>query len=175
MKEIITITLAIIILTVNLLPFFIVFQALFPARLAKTIEIANRSPGRSFLVGLINFVFLFVMVIALFFLLERAGGGIWQAVLILPTLAVLTVSGIFLSVGLAAVSALVGERLAAPQSAWKHIFWGALLLGLGSSVPFVGWFLLLPYAAWVGMGAFLISFFQATEKIHPPRQVHQDA
>jgi hypothetical protein len=161
MNEILTISLAIIILTLNLIPFFIVFGALFPVRMAKTIESANRLPGRSFVIGLVNFSFFLVLALALFSLSERVD-GLLKIILMLPALAIAVILSIMLSLGLGSMAALIGERLAPTQSTWKRMLWGTLLLGLGSSVPLVGWFLLLPYAAWVGMGAFIIGFFQKT-------------
>jgi len=81
----------------------------------------------------------------------------------LPAILIAVILSIALCIGLVSMSNLIGERIAPTQSAWKRTFWGTLLLGLGSSVPLLGWFLLLPYAAWVGLGAFLLGFFQKTK------------
>jgi hypothetical protein len=159
MNEILTISLAVIVLTINLVPFFIVFGALFPARTAKTIEVAARLPGRSFVIGMVNFIFFLVLALALFSLSERVD-GLLKVILMLPALAIAVILSIMLSLGLDSMAALVGERIAPTQPTWLRTLWGTLLLGLGSSVPLLGWFLLLPYAAWVGMGAFIIGFFQ---------------
>jgi len=161
MNEILTISLAVIVLTINLVPFFIVFGALFPARTAKTIEVAARLPGRSFVIGMVNFIFFLVLALALFSLSERAD-GLLKVILVLPALVITVILSIMLSFGLGSLAALVGERIAPTQPTWLRTLWGTLLLGLGSSVPLLGWFLLLPYAAWVGMGAFIIGFFQRT-------------
>lgn len=161
MNEILTISLAVIILTINLVPFFIVFAALFPARMAKTIEVAARLPGRSFVIGMVNFIFFLVLALALFSLSERVD-GLLKVILMLPALAIAVILSIMLSFGLGGLAALIGERIAPTRPAWQRMLWGTLLLGLGSSVPLLGWFLLLPYAAWVGMGAFIIGFFQKT-------------
>jgi hypothetical protein len=159
MKEILTISIAVVILTINLIPFFIAFGVLFPARTAKTVEAATRLPGRSFVVGMINFTFFLVFALALFSLSDRLD-GLLKTVLILPALVISIILSIMLGAGLGSMAVLVGERLVPAQSLWKRLFWGTLVLGLGSSVPLLGWFLLLPYAAWVGMGAFIIGFFQ---------------
>jgi hypothetical protein len=161
MNELLTVTLIILVLTLNLIPFFIALTTLFPARTAKTQEIANRMPGRSFAIGLVNFMFLLLIALALFSLSEQVG-GLLRGILLLPALFLTILLSIALSFGLGSMGQLIGERLAPAQSAWKRTFWGALLLGLGGSVPLLGWFLLLPYAAWVGMGAFIIGFFQKT-------------
>jgi hypothetical protein len=161
MNEILTISLTVIALTINLIPFFIVFAALFPARAAKTVEVAARLPGRSFVIGMVNFIFFLALALALFSLTERAG-DLLRVVLMLPALVISVILSIMLTFGLGSLAALIGERIAPTRPAWQRMLWGALLLGLGSSVPLLGWFLLLPYAAWVGMGAFIIGFFQKT-------------
>lgn len=161
MNEILTISLAFTVLTINLIPFFIVFGAFFPARAAKTIEVAARLPGRSFVIGMVNFIFFLVLALALFSLSERVD-DLLKVILMLPALAIAVILSIMLSFGLGSLAALVGERIAPTQPTWLRTLWGTLLLGLGSSVPFLGWFLLLPYAAWIGMGAFIIGFFQKT-------------
>jgi hypothetical protein len=161
MKELLTVSLAIVIMTFNLIPLFIVLSALFPARTAKTLEIANRTPGRAFVIGMVNFIFFLVIAMTLFTLAEKVD-GLFKAILILPAIVMAVILSIALGLGLVSISNLIGERLSPALSAWKRTFWGTLLLGLGGSVPILGWFLLLPYAAWVGMGAFLLGFFQKT-------------
>lgn len=161
MNELLTISLAIVILTLNLIPFFLVLTALFPARIAKTLEIANRTPGRAFVIGLVNFIFFLVIALTLFTLAEKVD-GLLKAILIFPAVVIAAILSLALAFGLGSIANLIGERLAPAQPAWKRTLWGTLLLGLGGAVPLLGWFLLLPYAAWVGMGAFLLGFFQKT-------------
>jgi len=162
MNELLTVTLAILVLTFNLIPFFIALTTLFPARTAKTQEIANRMPGRSFVIGLVNFLFLLLIALALFSLSEQLG-GVLRGILLLPALFLTVLLAIALSFGLGSMAQLLGERLAPARPVWQRTLWGTILLGLGGSVPLLGWFLLLPYAAWVGMGAFIIGFFQKTK------------
>jgi hypothetical protein len=159
MNEIAPITLAVIALTVNLIPFFIALGALFPARAAKTREIAAASPGRAFGIGLVNVLFALVIAFVFFSLAEKTGGAV-KVLLGLPALVIVVALAVALSFGLAAVAGLVGERIAPAQSGWKQTLWGTLLLGLGGSVPFLGWFLLLPYAALAGAGAFVIGLLK---------------
>ena len=161
MNELLNITIVILVLTLNLIPFFIVISALFPARTAITAEIAARSSGRAFVIGMVNFLFFLVVAMALFSLAEKAD-GLLKAILALPAILIAVILSTALCIGLVSMSNLIGERLAPTQSAWKRTFWGTLLLGLGSSFPLLGWFLLLPYAAWVGLGAFLLGYFQKT-------------
>ncbi len=158
MNEILTITLVFILLTFLLVPFFITLAVFFPVRTAKTAEIAARTAGRSFVIGLVNFLFFFGFALLLFTLAERTD-GLLRVILTFPALVITVVLSVALSVGLGAMTQLVGERVGA-QGAWRKGLWGTLLLGLGCAFPLLGWFLLLPCSAWVGMGAFIISFFQ---------------
>jgi len=159
MKELLTVTLAVILLTLNLVPFFIVLSLLFPARLAKTQANVDRMPGRTFVIGMVNFLFLLLIALVFFSLGDKVGGPL-KAVLMLPALVIIAALFVAVSFGLGGVANSLGERLAPDQSKWRQVLWGTLLLGLGCSVPIVGWFLLFPYAGWVGTGAFIISFFQ---------------
>ncbi len=158
MNEILTITLVFILLTLLLVPFFISLAVFFPARTAKTTDIAARMAGRSFGLGVVNFLFFFGFALLLFTLAERTE-GLLRVILTFPALVIAVILSVALSMGLGAMTQLVGERVGA-QSTWRKGLWGTLLLGLGCAFPLLGWFLLLPYAAWVGMGAFIIGFFQ---------------
>lgn len=159
MNELLTITLAVALLTLNLIPFLIVLSVLFPARLAKTQANIDRMPGRAFVIGMVNFLFLLAIALLLFSLGDRVD-GLLKVILVLPALVIATTLCIALSFGLGGVANTLGERLAPTQSKWRQVLWGTLLLGLGCSLPFVGWFVLFPYAGWVGVGAFIVSFFQ---------------
>jgi hypothetical protein len=159
MKEILSISLALILLTFNLVPFFVAFAILFPARMAKTQANAMHMPGRSFGVGVINFVFLLTLGVILFSLAEKVD-GLLKILLFCPALLIALVLSIALSFGLGSMAGLAGERLVPLRSIWQRLMWGTLLLGSASAVPLVGWFLFLPYIAWVGMGAFIIGLFQ---------------
>jgi len=66
MNELLNVTGVILVLTLNLIPFFIVISTLFPARTAITVEIAARSSGRAFIIGMVNFLFFLMIAMALF-------------------------------------------------------------------------------------------------------------
>jgi hypothetical protein len=149
-----------------LIPFFIVLSALFPKRILKTQSNIDLAPGRSFVIGLVNFLFFFAIALVLFTLAERTEGLI-KVILSVPALAISVVLAITLSLGLAGMVNVIGERVAPTQSLWRRTTWGTLLLGVACAVPFVGWLLLFPYAAWVGIGAFIFSFFQPDRPILP--------
>jgi hypothetical protein len=154
-----------------LVAFFVALTALFPRRVAKTRAVADLMPGRAFAVGLVNFLFFGAITFILFTLVGQVGNELLRVILALPALFFLSALSVGLSFGLAGVVQLVGERLAASQPEIRRTVWGALALSLGSSLPFVGWFGLLPYSGLLGLGAFIVSFFfreRTTASPQPP-------
>ena len=159
MQDALRIITLLILINIGLGAYFLTLGVLFPRRVAKTRTVADLMPGRSFAVGLVNFLFFGAITLVLFNIAERIGNDVLKTILTLPALFFLAVLGIGLSFGLAGMVQLVGERLAPAQTSFRRTLWGALALSLGSSLPFVGWFLLLPYAGLLGLGAFIIGFF----------------
>ena len=136
--------------------FFVVLGALFPDRLARTRAIAARAPGRAFVIGLINGFFVGVGVLALLAVASWTG----IQLLALPGLVLLGVLALGLVLGLGGVVLLLGERLLPERGAITRHGAAAILLGLACALPYVGWFLLGPYVALLGLGAFLLTFFE---------------
>lgn len=163
MNDFLIVTLTAISLGLILIPFFIVLSALFPVRTAKIMEVITRMPGRSFSIGLVNFLFFLAVAMLLFSLSEQAN-GLLKGILFVLALAITIILSVSLSFGLTGMATVIGERITPTQSPWRRTLWGALLLGLGCAVPLLGWFLLLPAAAWAGMGAFIIVYFQKPGK-----------
>ncbi len=159
MQEVFRMTIILILLNLGLVAYFLALAALFPRRVRKTRTAADLMPGRSFGVGLVNFLFFGAIPLVLFNIAERVGNQFVKTILTLPALFFLAVLGIGLSFGLAGMVQLVGERLAPAQSHFRRTLWGTLALSLGSSLPLVGWFLLFPYAGLAGLGAFIVGFF----------------
>lgn len=159
MEDIIRVILIVIALNLTFVPFLLALNILFPRRVAKTRAVADLMPGRAFAVGLVNFLFFSAIAFILLTLADRVGNELLKGLLTLPGLFFLAVLGVGLSFGSAGMAQLAGERLAPAQSEMRRILWGGLALSLGSTLPFVGWFLLLPYVELVGLGAFIISFF----------------
>lgn len=147
----------VVILLGNLLlvPLMLSLAALFPRRLTHTQILSETMPGRAFAVGLVNF--LFFSAVALGF--SALADALRVELIYLPALVVLGALTIALSFGLTAVARLIGNRLRPQDSNLRRTVWGALALSLGCTFPFVGWFVLLPYAGLLGLGAFILSFF----------------
>lgn len=159
MQDALRILLLLAFLNLGLVAYFLTLTALFPRRIAKTRAAADLMPGRSFAVGLVNFLFFGALTLVIFALANNIGNEALRTLITLPALLFLTLLGLGLSFGLAGMVQLVGERLAPAQSHFRRTLWGTLALSLGSSLPFVGWFLLLPYSGLVGLGAFIVGFF----------------
>ena len=166
MNEIFNVVIVFLLLTLLLIPFFIVIGTLFPKRAAKTGSILHLMPGRAFAVGLVNFVF-FVAVGTVLLIVADKTSDLLKLILTIPALVIFAVLALTLSFGLTGMVNLIGERIAPAQSLWRRTLWGTLLLGIACAVPLVGWFLLLPYAACAGIGAFITGFFQPDRPAAP--------
>jgi hypothetical protein len=139
-----------------LVALFLVLETLFPRLVARTHDAAEAMPGRAFLLGLVNFLFLF----ALLAVLSALGENLRIGALQLLALLVLALLLILLTFGLAGVAQLLGARLAPERGPLARTLWGAAALTLACLTPFLGWFGLLPYTALLGLGAFILSWFR---------------
>jgi len=137
----------------TLVALFVAMGALFPRQIADVKSKSSDMPGRSFLVGLINVVFLSVIIAAL------SGGGDFPQFVALLLFAILAIGLVF---GLAGIGPLIGERLLPESSSVRQAGWGAAIMVVASLTPFIGWFLLFPYLSFRGLGAFLLSLFART-------------
>ncbi|MGH2522217.1 MAG: hypothetical protein ACRDH2_06910 [Anaerolineales bacterium] len=155
MNDALGLTLFLILISLSLAAFFVVLAALFPKRTAQTRAASDAVPGRAFLVGLVNFLFFGALAAGSFALAQAAEFGL----LALPGLIVLAALTVGMSVGLAGVAQLVGARLAPLRPEPVRTVLGALALGWACALPFVGWFVLLPYVALLGLGGFIVGLF----------------
>ena len=149
-----------LLLTLLLACYFLVFAALFPPRVDKASEHLRGSLWRAFWIGLVNFLFFGAIVLLLFALTDGARRSALGVILLLPAATITIAIFAFLSLGLASMSALLGERLFPESAAWKRSFLATLLLGVGCAVPLLGWFLLFPFTALTGFGAVLLTYYQ---------------
>ena len=162
MTDILRLILIIVLLTIGLAAYFLVIGALFSKRVAKTQRVINQMTGRSFLVGLVNFLFFGVIAVILFSVADNAGGAI-RVILTVPALLITALLILILSFGLAGMVTVLGERILPEHSFLKKSVWGTVILTFACALPFVGWFLLLPYTGLVGFGAVILGFFQRGE------------
>jgi len=162
MTDILRLLLIILLLTTSLCAYFLVVSALFPKRVEKTQRAINQFAARSFGVGFVNFLFFGVIAIVLFSIAENASGFL-KGVLTIPALVTTGLLALLITFGLSSVVNELGARLFPEQSTWKRTLWGTVILSFACALPFVGWFLLLPYVSLVGIGAVIVGFFQRNE------------
>ena len=163
MTDILRLTLIILLLTVTLSAYFLVIGALFTARVAKTQASLNLTPGRSFGLGMVNFFFFGTIALILLMLIDGNANrvnDIVRVILFFPAVGVLAFLGILLSFGLAGIVQELGSRIAPEHEPRKQLVIGSALLTIACALPFVGWFLLLPYVTFTGIGATILGFFQ---------------
>jgi hypothetical protein len=152
-------------LTICLVAYLLTAQVLFPMRVGKTKMIIQNMPGRSFGVGLVNFSFFFIVAIILISISEKIDTEFIKGIVILPGLLIIGFILVMLTFGLAGMVNHIGERIITEASPWKQTIWGSVCLCLACALPFAGWFLLLPYVGFTGIGAFILGVFQREPKI----------
>ena len=126
----------------------VLLPALLPGRVARAQQVTQNSPGRSLVIGLVNFLF-FGVVATIFAQGGDLGGLI--ALIILLALAAVT------AVGLAALNQIVQARLYPNGVGVKVGLKTAVLLIAGGLVPLLGWFVVTPILLLIGLGAGIIA------------------
>ena len=159
MNDIFRIFFIVILLTITLAAYFLVIGTLFASRVAKTQTVIDHSPGRAFGLGLVNLFFFGLIAFVLLSVADSANSFV-KGILTIPALAILAFLAVLLSIGLTGMVNVLGERLFADMILWKRNIWSAVILCFACALPFVGWFLLLPYIGFVGVGASILGFFQ---------------
>jgi hypothetical protein len=99
-----------------------------------------------------------IIIVLIAKVIEATGAG----VLWLPALALLAVLAIALSTGLSATAARIGARALPAHGPVRQAFGGGVLLYWAALLPFVGWFLLLPFLACMGVGAGVLALRRET-------------
>jgi len=130
---------------------------LFPRIAGAAQRSAAAMPGRSLLLGVVNLLFFTALVVVLTAAGERASSrsGVLEVLALAPAL----VLAAGMTVGLAAMSALIGDRMVPQRGPISQVVIGAAALVLAGLTPFLGWFLFFPYIALVGLGGVVIGLF----------------
>lgn len=155
MTEVLSMIIISVAICISMVAFFAVMKVLFPGRVEKTRVVAEEMPGRAFTIGLVNTIFFGAIALAFAALDSAVGSELPSTLAIL----VLILPGAGIVLGLVGVVQLVGERLSPQNTGFKRTVWGTLLLILACVLPIIGWFLLFPYIALLGLGAFIVGFF----------------
>ena len=130
---------------------------LFPRIAGAAQRSAAAMPGRSLLLGVVNLLFFTALVVVLTAAGERASSrsGVLEVLALAPAL----VLAAGMTVGLAAMSALIGDRMVPQRGPISQVVIGAAALVLAGLTPFLGWFLFFPVTALVGLGGVVIGLF----------------
>ena len=142
---------------ISLVAFFTVVNVVFSTLVTKMEEKSDESPGRSFFLGLLNTVFIAVLSLALWSIAENSGIGI----LAVPSLILLALFAIGVIFGGTALVRTIGKRLYPDREERTQMLRGGLITLLACTVPYIGWFILLPYLLLRGFGAFLMTMTAA--------------
>lgn len=138
-----------------LVALFVALGALFPRRIERTRREADRAPGRSLLIGLVNAAFLVALVLAL----QGAGSGLFGGVLRALVVLLAALGIVALTFGLASMVQLAGERLFPKTDPVPRTIGGGAIVILACLTPYLGWFGFFPYVALRGLGAFLLGWW----------------
>jgi hypothetical protein len=163
MDKIFGITLLLLASGITLISLLAVIALMFPSPVERTRAALETSLGRSFLLGLVNFLFV-AAIAALLARLGQSAGGILAAILLLLALLLALTLAIFSALGLAGLTSLAGERIGEGTSPFRRHLRGSLLLILAGLTPYVGWFAFTPLALITGFGAALQAVFRKKEK-----------
>jgi hypothetical protein len=144
----------------TLVALFSVVSILFSRLVSDGKKVAERMPGRSLVLGLVNLSFLS----AVFLVSYALGDNLNAPVLYVPGILALASAAVGAVFGLTSVVELIGEQFSAERSRTQRALRGGALLILACLCPFIGWFVLLPYVVMVGFGASIIGFLQRFQK-----------
>lgn len=148
----------------TLIAYLLVLDVFFPDRVSAARTVSAAGTIRAFLVGLVNAFFLSAAILALLALADRSA----MPIFVLPALLLLVLLVVGLSIGLAGVALLVGDRVAAERSRGRRLAYGTLALVAATLLPFIGWFGLLPFLLVLALGSAILSL--AAPAVLPPPQ-----
>jgi MFS family permease len=136
---------------------------LIPAPIEKTRTHLENSPGRSLVLGVVNFTF-FGLLAALFISLAEQTVEVLDVILALLTGIIVVGFASFAILGLTAFANLLGERMGGKKTPFRSNLQGGALLVLAALTPYIGWFLFLPLVLWAGFGAAISALFRREKK-----------
>jgi hypothetical protein len=156
MQDIFSGLIIIVFAAITLVSFFLAVRLLFPLRVELIQQAAEAMHVRAFFLGLVNSIFFAALIMGLIALADGTGASF----LYFPALCLFAILIAALAYGLTGVVQLAGARLAPDGSLPRKSVLGSIVLILGCLTPFVGWFGLFVYVGFLGLGAFILSFFR---------------
>lgn len=146
--------------TWTLMAFMITVGLLQPGFTRLTAQVLRTMPGRSFLLGLVNTLFLGIIGVVIF-QIGQSIGGFFGGLFGLVGLSLLLVLLGLGAVGMAGVGWLMHQRLYGDAAASLATLLRIHLIFLSALfAPIFGWFILLPLAFSTSLGATLIALIQ---------------
>jgi hypothetical protein len=153
MADILLWTLIILGVYIVLVAYWVGAYALFPALVERCRATYGARPVAATFVGLV--ILLPVLVIGI-----GLAKALPHPVVRTPVIGVLLVLGLLCLIGSAGLALRIGAGLASPLDAtqpWRRLLRGGMVLGLAFVLPFLGWFVLLPWALVSGLGALVLA------------------
>jgi len=137
--------------------YWLMATALFPRTVERYAEQIGRAPIKTLLLGAVTFIPLVTIAFKAF-----PGGtkpvGVGLALLV-------SLGALFGSAGLAL---RVGQGMSSPRDAqepWRRVLRGGIVLALTFVMPFIGTFIVMPFAWLSGFGAFVIMLFRRDRQV----------
>jgi hypothetical protein len=144
---------------ITLIASFVFTRGLFPRKVDLIQAALENHWKRSFWIGLVNTVFITILVLGL----GSLGNNL--RVFYLPAFAIYAVFLIGLLFGLTAFIQLLGGRLFPERTPVQRDIRAGVVVLLTGLLPAVGWFLLFPYVIFLSIGAVVLTLFR--EKTPP--------
>ncbi len=160
--EILNIFILVVAVGAALIALLTAVSLLFPGPVGRARQVLENNLWKSFLVGLVNFLFLAVIAVLLARLAEGLG-GVGGAIF----MALILIIGLMLAVlnlqGASGMAGFLGERLGGRPPIGATLKGGVLIL-LACLTPFIGWYVFAPFILLCGLGASIFSLFQRNRK-----------
>jgi hypothetical protein len=151
---------------VCILALFIVISVLFKPWVEETKRNARDAAGRSLAIGFANALLIIAISLGFWALGENTAFPAFS-VLGLLLMAALIIATVF---GLTSMAVLVAERVLPESTGWRQLSGGGSVLVLACLTPYIGWFGLLPYIAFRGLGGFIQTLAQSWRTRRKRRQ-----
>jgi len=136
---------------------------LFPRHVEKARGLLSASYWKSFVLGLVNFLF-FGALAALLARFGQQARGALAAILILLAIILALALLAFTLLGLSALTSLAGERIGEGNSSFRRQLRGSLLIVLAGLTPYIGWFAFTPIMLIMSLGAGIQAWFRKEPK-----------
>lgn len=169
MDQVFSILILTILTGLCLVALFLTLQAYFSRLLERSRSVAAESASRSFLIGLVNVIFLIAVGVALLSLGQNTGVGLLFILAFVIGL-ILILAILF---GTTAMVLLLKDRLFPGQLGNRPIALAGSVATLACLTPYIGWFGLFPYIVFRGMGALVITLVEMWRESRQARAQEQ--